>query len=305
MAKKTKKEIYQPDDIFFKFVMNKTENAKAYVQYIHPEWAERLDLNTMERQEETFLIPNLKSFDADINYRCRLKNSNQNISISFLWENKSVPEKYISIQVGLYLFLAYYKMTKTKGRNLEPIIPLFFYNGKKTWNPKSVYELFQEHPIIEEIKPFLPNFSFLFTDITKVPEEQLLNIEADFFRSAMTAMANRHDFDLLVKKFSIIFGIGNNDEDILIAIGHYVFGIYERQPKDLQKEFPNIDKNVKSKIMTTLDYLRKEGKIEGETKAKQETAIRMHGEGFSVVQIARLLDVEEQFVLGVLKLDKK
>lgn len=306
MAKKTSKnKIHHPDDAFFKSVMSRKESAISYFQTLHPEWIDRLDLKTMEQQQETFLVPDFKTFDADITYRCKLKDSDKELSISFLWENKSKPDKYIYIQVGLYLFLAYNKMARTKGKILEPIIPLFFYNGKPKWTPQTLKDLFKGHSFLNEIEPFLPKFDYYFTDITKVPKSQLLNIEASFFKSAMFAMASKHNLNLLKENFSVIFDIDSDDENALISIGHYIFAIFERQPESIEKELPKFDSKIQSNIMSTLEILQNRGKEEGKLEEKKAIAKRLHGQGFSILQISKMLDTDEQFVLETLGLTKK
>jgi len=262
--KPPKKAVHQPDDKFFKTVMKIKENAKSYFETLAPEWAVLLDLETLTLQEETFIVPNLKTFDADIVYRCRFKNSEKELTITFLWENKSVEDDDISIQVGLYIFLSYYKMVKTKGQILEPIIPLFFYNGEKVWRPKTIHHLFQEHPFFEFIQAFLPNFDYHFTDITQFPKRDLVNIRNAYFRSAMVAMGNKHSWELLKQNFPIIFDVDGRDEDMLITLGYYILGLYERLPHELQQETEGFDYKIKSNIMTTAAILDKQGQERGE-----------------------------------------
>jgi len=190
MAKEEdKKEVHHPDDNFFREVMKKKRNAAAYIRTFAKEWEEVLDLRTLKIQQETFIVPDLKTFAADILYKCRFKGSEKELTISFLWENKSRPDDFISIQVGLYLFISYYNQVKNKKKKLEPIIPLLFYNGKQDWRPKKITELFENHPFFPEIEPYLPDFGFNFTNVTIVPSELLRQIETDFFRSAMISMS--------------------------------------------------------------------------------------------------------------------
>lgn len=261
--KSPKKAVHQPDDKFFKTVMKIKANAKSYFETLAPEWAVLLDLDSLTLQEETFIVPNLKTFDADIVYKCRFKNSDKQLTVTFLWENKSQEDEDISIQVGLYIFLSYYKMVKTKGQVLEPIIPLFFYNGEKAWRPKTIHHLFQEHPFFDFIQTFLPNFEYHFTDITQFPKRELVNIRNAYFRSAMVAMGNKHSWELLKQNFPIIFDVDGKDEDMLITLGYYILGLYERLPKALQTETEGFDDKIKSNIMTTAAILEQRGEKRG------------------------------------------
>jgi len=301
--KKTKKEVYQPDDKLFKIVMEDKQNAAQYLKSYFPELAQKLDLSTLKILREKFSIPNLKTFDADISYRCQFKKSKEVLHINFLWENKSEPEEYVAIQIGLYLFLRYYKQVKRKNQKLEPIIPLIFYNGKKDWIPKTVSELFKHHTSLKAFESFLPEFKFHFTDVKKIPSDELLQIEMAFFKSAMVAMANKHNYDLLLQNFSVIFDL--NEEDEQIAIAHYVFGMYERLPEKIRKDIIPLDYKTKSNIMSTLEMIKREGRIEGKIERDKELVQKMYKNGDSIEEIIDFLGVTKKFVLEVIEFKKK
>ena len=294
-----KKEVHQPDDKLFKVVMEKKENAAQYLMTCYPEFAAIIDLDSLEISREKFSIPNLKVFDADISYRGKFKDSDEVFHVNYLWENKSEPEEHVAIQIGLYLFLRYYKMVKTKGQKLEPIIPLIFYNGKRDWIPKTVTQLFEGHAFFGIFEKFLPNFDFHFTNITKFPKAELLKIERAFFRSAMVAMASKHNFDLFFQDFSVIFDL--DEEDELITIGHYVFAIYERLPEEIRKASFSLPEPVKIKFMSTLDIINRRAA----DKVTTEFIVKMHNKNLSSKEIAKLLDLDEQFVIDTIKSQKK
>jgi len=161
-----KKKIQHPDDKLFKKVMEDKANAKAYLEEFYPELAKNLDLDRLQIQSESFLTPQFSAFKSDIIYRCPFKDSDEYIQYALLlWEHKSKPKKWVAIQLGLYIFLALEKMEKEKGRTIEPIIPLLFYNGKEKWIPKTLAELFSEFKFYHLIKDFIPSFDFLFKNL--------------------------------------------------------------------------------------------------------------------------------------------
>ena len=93
------------------------------------------------------------------------------------------------------------------------------------------------------------------------PDDRFFKVVMAEDGSAMMAMANRHDFDVLFSEFSVIFDL--DDEDHLVAIGHYVFGIYERLPEKVKEEMGQFDIKIKSNIMSTLAILQERGRAEG------------------------------------------
>jgi len=269
MKKQTpKKEVLHPDDHFFSVVMREAENARAYLVNFYPKLAKKLDTNSLELANTSFVNPQFKVFDSDIVYRCRFKDSSEQLYFSLLWEHKTLPDKEVAIQVGLYIYQALYSLVKDKDRNLEPVIPLLFYNGKEKWEPKTIRELFKDHPFFDTFQQYLPNFDFLFKNITDTPHEELLAIEERFFRSAMIAMANRYKADLLIEYISIIFE--EDDQDRLKSMATYFFAVIERSSKGIQQVVDNLEFTTKSKIMSTLTMLREEGKLEGIELGKKE-----------------------------------
>ncbi|MEM6966761.1 MAG: hypothetical protein AAF573_18500 [Bacteroidota bacterium] len=108
-------------------------------------------------------------------------------------------------------------------------------------------------------------------------------------------MANKHNYNLLVQKLSIIFDL--NDNDNVISIGRYVLGIYERLPEQIKKDVAQLDYKTKSKIMSTLEMLLEEGEIKGKTLVINVVKLLQKGE--SVKHIATTLGIEEKDVLEI------
>lgn len=262
MSKKQKKGgVFQPDDLFFGTVMSEPQNAKAYLQDLYPEVAARANLDTLQLVTDRFFRPKLKIFRSDIIYRCALKEEEGHFYFALIWEHKLQPEEEVAIQIGLYIFLHLYKLSKAKDRILEPILPLLFYNGKKAWIPKTVHEIFEDKPYFDFFKNFLPNFTLLFKNITATPPEELLQLQSGYFRSAMMSMAFRYRADLIIEHISIIFEA--KDKDQLNTIIHYVLAVMERSPEKFMEELEDIEFTTKPEIMSTLAMLKAEGKAEG------------------------------------------
>jgi predicted transposase/invertase (TIGR01784 family) len=289
-----KRRIHQPDDNFFKKVMQNKENAKAYLTEFYPGLAKHLNLEEIELRSESFLTPKFSAFKSDIIYRCPFKDSEEHIYLSLIWEHKLNPDKWVAIQLGLYIFLSLNKMVKEEGKKVEPIIPLLFYNGKDKWEPKTIHQLFKTFKHYNQIKRFLPNFDFLFKNITGTSIEKLIKIKTAFFRSAMVAMANRHNLDLIHKQFSIIFDIEDDYHFEIIAT--YILGIIERSPKEIQETFNNLDLSIsKDKIMSTLEMLLKEGEEIGIKKGEEIGIKKGKTKERAFLSLTTLLKVIQKF----------
>jgi predicted transposase/invertase (TIGR01784 family) len=262
--------IHQPDDRFFKSAMSDPAVAKAYLQHFYPEIAGIADLSTLQQQKVQSLRPNLKLFSADVVYRCQLKGENRaHFRFCLLFEHKSEPDEHVAVQIGLYIFLLLREQVKAKREPLEPVLPLLFYNGKATWQPKRIREIFKGHPGYEVLKSYLPDFHFLFEDAHRLPPEELLNLDLSYFRSAVLSMALRHKPDLIFEYIEVIFE-GTEDNDQALAIITYILGVAERSPKRFLEQLKNTEFTTKPNVMSTLEQLLEMGREEGLEKGLEK-----------------------------------
>ena len=121
MSKKSKPfSVHHPDDNLFGEVLRETASARAYLEHFYPEIAQRVDLSTLTLESDSFLTPPFELFRADIIYRCKWKSSEESLYFSLLWEHKLQPETYVTIQIGLYIFLAMHKWKKGMATENHP-----------------------------------------------------------------------------------------------------------------------------------------------------------------------------------------
>jgi predicted transposase/invertase (TIGR01784 family) len=265
--------IHQPDDRFFKSAMSDPEVVKAYLEHFYPKIAAIADLSTLQQQNTQSMRPNLKLFSADVVYRCRLRGgSGQHFHFCLLFEHKSEPDEYVAVQIGLYIFLLLREQVKAQNQPLEPVLPLLFYNGKATWQPKRIREIFKVHPSYEVLKPYLPDFRFLFEDAHRLPPEELLKLDLSYFRSTVLSMALRHKPDLIFEYIEVIFE-GAEDSDQVLSIITYILGVAERSPKRFLEELENTEFTTKPNVMSTLEQLLEMGREEGLEKGIYKKSI--------------------------------
>ncbi len=273
MIMPSKPKIHQPDDRFFKSAMSDPEVVKAYLQHFYPEIAGIADLSTLQQQNTQSMRPNLKLFSADVVYRCRLRGgSGEHFHFCLLFEHKSEPDEHVAVQIGLYIFLLLREQAKAQKQPLEPVLPLLFYNGKAVWQPKRIRDIFEGHPGYEVLKPYLPDFRFLFEDAHRLPQEELLNLDLSYFRSTVLSMALRHKPDLIFEYIEVIFE-GAEDSDQVLSIITYILGVAERSPKRFLEELENTEFKTKPNVMSTLEQLLEMGREEGLEKGIYKKSI--------------------------------
>ncbi|MCR9053510.1 MAG: Rpn family recombination-promoting nuclease/putative transposase, partial [bacterium] len=247
--------IHQPDDRFFKSAMSDPEVVKAYLEYFYPKIAAIADLSTLQQKKVQSLRPNLKLFSADVVYRCQLEGgSGEHFYFCLLFEHKSEPDEHVAVQIGLYIFLLLREQVKAKKQPLEPVLPLLFYNGKTKWQPKRIREIFKGHPGYEVLKPYLPDFRFLFEDAHRLPPEELLKLDLSYFRSTVLSMALRHKPDLIFEYIEVIFE-GADSKASISALTHYILGVAERSEQEFKAIIENTDLDIIPDVMSTLEQI--------------------------------------------------
>ena len=265
-----KPKIHQPDDHFFRHAMSKPEVAKKYIEHFYPDIARITDLGSLKLESSLSIQPNLREFKADVIYRCRLQqDEEQHLYFCLLLEHKSQPDKYVSVQVGLYIMELMLRSVKEAGRELEPVLPIIFYNGKEKWAPLTLAELFAGHLQLDLLEPYIPNFRFVFQDVSQLSTEELLQLDLSFFRSALMALSFRHQPYLIVKYLRLIFE-GADGKASVSALTHYILGVAERSEEEFKDIIENTDLEIIPDVMSTLEQILTRGRKEGIEKGLEK-----------------------------------
>ena len=303
-------EIHQPDDRFFRHAMSKPEVAKRYIEHFYPDIARITDLGSLKLESSLSIQPNLREFKADVIYRCRLQQEEQHLYFCLLLEHKSQPDKYVSVQVGLYIMELMLRSVKEAGRELEPVLPIIFYNGKEKWAPLTLAELFAGHPQLDLLEPYIPNFRFVFQDVSQFSAEELLQLDLSFFRSALMALSFRHQPYLIVKYLRLIFE-GAEGKASVRALTHYILGVAERSEEEFKDIIENTDLEIIPDVMSTLEQIltrgRKEGLEKGLGKGMYKKSIfnllklTVRFPDLPDVELSDLAELKQEIVEGILE----
>ncbi len=89
-------------DAYFKQVFSKTENITDLPQGTLPKLSEKLALDTLKLDNNSYINKELTSEYSDLVYNCNY--GNENIKIALLFEHKSKQEANIEMQLGSYIW---------------------------------------------------------------------------------------------------------------------------------------------------------------------------------------------------------
>ncbi len=200
-------EITNPHDSFFRETFSRKEIAADFLKsYLPHDIIKRLDINSLTICKDSFIDQELRSHFSDILYQVELveddketKGKNkQNLFLYFLFEHKSSPDKWISLQVLRYMVRIWEQFRKQhpKSPKLPCILPLVLYNGKSQWNiPYDFQSLFGDDK--KYFGRYIPDFNYQFYDFSTTSSEQI-RCEA-IGRVILSLLKHISDPDLLDK----------------------------------------------------------------------------------------------------------
>ncbi|HEX3531605.1 MAG TPA: Rpn family recombination-promoting nuclease/putative transposase [Thermoanaerobaculia bacterium] len=124
-------------------------------------WVDRMDFETLERVNSSYVSPKLRRRETDIVWRARLKDGRP-VYVYLLLELQSSVQKYMAVRLMVYVGLLYQDLIKrgelSPDGKLPLVIPIVLYNGEERW-----WAPLQLADLIEEVDPeadlFRPSFA--------------------------------------------------------------------------------------------------------------------------------------------------
>ncbi len=174
-----KKKNHDPDNLIRKMV-KELELSEAFFRFLLPDHIKQLiRLKTLRPAEDAFADEALQEYFSDTIFEVELNSSSEENpqSLLLLVEYVRDPDEFLALQLMEYLLESYCHQAEQEmagKRKMRPILPLVFYYGPLSWQPKTFPELFE--PINEILKEYIPDVPFLFFSLTDTPDEEILNM---------------------------------------------------------------------------------------------------------------------------------
>ena len=178
------KEVTTPHNNLFVSVFGQAEQAREFFQsYLPREILPLLDMSRLKRKPETFIDPVLKDRQVDLLYELPLKGEKESKAYAYmLFEHQSTYDSLQSLRLLGYMarIWEWWLKDHPNAKRLPIILPIVLYHGQQPW--KASLEFFDHIDIEaehrEKFRAFLPNFRFLLTDLTHIPDEGILGSPA-------------------------------------------------------------------------------------------------------------------------------
>ena len=281
-----------PHDVFFKSNFEDKEIVISYIETFLPENISRhIDKESLVLEKTEYSDKNMKKYFSDIVYNCNFKDTG--IKLTLLFEHKSYQDDYIHFQLLRYM-LNIWKREIKDNKKPSPILPIIFFNGATSFHVKTFYEYFEKLP--DELKPYIPTFDYLLTDLTKCSDEFIsIAIQSTKLKIVSLVMKHIRESEYFKHHFrEMLLMIKEKYPEISLDFLELLFNyiLYESEANsDVISD--NVDVLLKiggENFMTLAQKLRDEGEQKGFEKLKQ-SAIKMLEDGVDIRFISKYTDL--------------
>ena len=270
---------HKPHDRFSKSAFSERQVVREYLtQFLPPGLVQKMDIDTLEQQKDSYLDQQLREHFSDVVYTCAYGKSK--VNLTFLLEHKSYVPPRPWLQLLRYLVNAYEAQVKaelsektelSKGK-LTPVIPIVVYHGDDRWNIRPIAAYFAE--VDEFVRPHIPEFAYLLTDLSQYPEKALMEMDGTWLKSAFLALkASRREniFDLLEDIFAGLDHSAENERSATFIRWIVVYLFATATSKDnIMSAINNLSDTSKEKVMTIYDTIFYQGEMKGMEKGREE-----------------------------------
>ena len=161
---------HNPYDAFFRQAFSDPGTARELTQLAAPQFAKRYSRANVSVKPDSLVPPELRSRQTDLLIRFDLQE--QSAYVFVLFEHKSHPDRWVSLQLLRYLLIIWSREPKKGGKNakyLPPIMPIVLYHGSKTWKqPREFSEL-----VASMSREHVPYFKPAFVNLATIDAEQI------------------------------------------------------------------------------------------------------------------------------------
>ena len=180
-----------------------------------------------------------------------------------------------------------------KKMGLRVVIPIVVYHGRQTWKKRTFTSHFPG--LDDTLRPYIPHFEYLLTDLRDWSDEALMTLRAGLVRNVMLMLKHYRDEVYTQRHIERLFidvdqYLEDPDQKLHIdKLWVYLLDTNELKKIDFRKLFNRLSSSLKNVAMPTYQQIKQEG-----NKEKENLFItNLLNEGFDIPTIARLTSLAE------------
>lgn len=288
-------DINNPNDKFFKAAFSMITIARPLITtFLNKDLLDKLDLETLEIDPNSYINDELKETFSDLVWSCRLKGNNEQCKIAFLLEHKSYKSAYPHFQINDYQRGAWNTQIGAKQKPV-PIIPIVFYHGKEKW----MYEAFDSYfgTVEPEIMRFLPCFDYILINLTDYSDAQIKSLHSIFLQK--TLLAFKHYWDRNYLKLNIVeillsgyeSTINEQTRSFIQIFAVYLTNISGITRQEVIEQAIQLNNNLNPQAMSIIEEFIEIGREKGIEIGIFKAVINLHKKGMKAELIAEYMDI--------------
>ena len=250
-----------PHDLIFKQFLTDPAVAKDFMRlYLPVELQSYCDFNSIKLESGSFVEESLRSYISDILYS--LKTTTGDAYVYVLIEHQSTPDKHMAFRLLRYAVAAMQRHLDAGHTTLPLVIPILFYAGKRSPYPYSTRWLdgFSSPEIAEKIY----NQAFPLTDITIIPDDEIMNHRSMAALTLLQKHIRQRDLIDLLDQLTPLFLTEHMTRQQFISLINYLLQVGETS--DAEKFVHQLVQRVplhEDDLMTIAEQLEQKGLKKG------------------------------------------
>ncbi|MES2998001.1 MAG: Rpn family recombination-promoting nuclease/putative transposase [Pseudomonadota bacterium] len=305
--------IHQPHDKFFKRNLKEKRVAIDFLKtYLDPELYKKIDIDSLQLTEKSFIVPELREIHSDIIYQSLINNTPG--YLFFLLEHQSTEDPLMAFRFLHAIVALSYEHLKQGHKKLPIILPFCVYHGETSPYPYSteIYSCYEDPEFAREVT-FKP---FRLIDLTVLSDEEIEThglvglMEMLFkhqrdknFLSIMRKLLQSKLIQNVIKQLNISYLTDmlnyiintSQDDSEPQAAQHLIQELIQAFPEEPARRSimtfaQQLKEDYKQEFMGTLaQQLKQQGRVEGRVEGRYEGRVegREEGEYRKAIMIAR------------------
>jgi predicted transposase/invertase (TIGR01784 family) len=279
--------IHQPADKLFKLSMGEIGVAKEFFEtYLPSHLQEKINLNSLKLEKQTFIDEAYKATEADIVYSVKL--GQETAYLYLLSEHQSSVDHWLSFRLLVYsVRLMELHRKQNPAKPLPVIYSMVIYTGKELWNaPLDIFPLFGDsESLARDI--FLKPYQLL--DLNQISDESLQQQALSGLVAFTLKYRQSLDFKCFLEKLmpwihqiEIHYERG---EFLSRTVLNYVVNGIDTNEKELliQKAEEFLSPKLRGEMMTIAEQWREEGIQKGIQKGEATLLIKLLERRFNTI----------------------
>ena len=277
---------------------SKTENVRGLLEIVAGELVELIDFSQLSQINRSFIPDNLREQESDLVFSVPLRGESETdeLLIYILIEHQSTVDSTMGFRVLFYMTQIWdsqrrewesENVPKSQWR-FRSILPIVFYTGEQRWNTPLTLNAIMDIP--DMFSRFVPRFDILFLSVKETDEADLTKSDHPL-GWLLTVLQKEHANKevirtALIEAMSHINALGDAQaQQRRRAISYLLLLILHRRPAEEHEELsilvdqhieqPSDREEVGIMAQTMAEHLIEHGIEQGETRAKQETLLKL------------------------------